>query len=303
MRNLQERKKTAGFQSPARRRLCPQQAPAASRHPQTPSALLPNPPAAARPQIQHREPLDTVVTAFLPLQPLYPALASAWRQHRPQERGAPLPPHNTPQMGSNGAARGTGQQGPQQHPKTQGWWCRGGCTAEAGWVSVSDRLGRPRGAGGRGAGRGGGAFKNSHPILSGEETWSHSWHISSSSCHAACKTILDEEGGRLVAPQGDAGGWTGGEQWGRGTPRDPPGCPANVQPERGRRLGEGLVCSQGAAAGDSAPAGARETPEGCPCSGHCHLEPCCPGTEPPQGARPPAQHSPPQQDPMRLPPL
>lgn len=92
-----------------------------------------------------------------------------------------------------------------------------------GWLGFCVRPARPSQGSRRTGGRkGGGAFKNSHPILSGEETWSHSWHISSSSCHAACKTILDEEGGRLVAPQGDAGGWTGGERWGRGTPGTPP---------------------------------------------------------------------------------
>lgn len=72
--------------------------PAASRHPQTPSAPLPKSPGAAGPQTQHREPPDTAVTAFLLLHPLYPALASARRQHRPQERGRP---HPTPQYTPN----------------------------------------------------------------------------------------------------------------------------------------------------------------------------------------------------------
>lgn len=92
-----------------------------------------------------------------------------------------------------------------------------------GWLGFCVRPARPSQGSRRTGGRkGGGAFKNSHPILSGEETWSHSWHISSSSCHAACKTILDEEGGRLVAPRGDSGVWTGGERWGHGTPGTPP---------------------------------------------------------------------------------
>lgn len=60
---------------------------------------------------------------------------------------------------------------------------------------------------------GGGVVKN-RLRFSREGTWSHSWHISSSSCHAACKTILSEEGAGSWSPGGLRGG-AAGRRWGQ----------------------------------------------------------------------------------------
>lgn len=69
-----------------------------------------------------------------------------------------------------------------------------------------------RGSGRRGSGKGGGVKNRLR--FSREGTWSHSWHISSSSCQAACKTILSEEGAGSWSPGGLRGG-AAGRRWGQ----------------------------------------------------------------------------------------
>lgn len=96
----------------------------------------------------------------------------------------------------------------------QGGRCRPAARAAADGLCLPapQRLRHPRGAGGGGAGRGG-VVKN-RLRFSREGTWSHSWHISSSSCHAACKTILSEEGAGSWSPGGLRGG-AAGRRWGQ----------------------------------------------------------------------------------------
>jgi len=110
-----------------------------------------------------------------------------------------------------------------------------------------------RGSGRREGGKGG--VKN-RLRFSQEETWSHSWHTSSSSCHAACKTTPCEEGAGSRPPGGLRGGVHGGGQatragapWHRHrSPRHPLGPPPVHTSKHGPRereapaqlLGQGL---------------------------------------------------------------
>lgn len=98
--------------------------------------------------------------------------------------------------------------------------------------------------GSRGGGREGGLINSLR--FSQEETWSHSWHISSSSCHAACKTIPSEEGAGS-GPRGGAGGRRRG--WG-GPPKTHPDPPAHTtDPERGKHQHGQLGAHGGSAFG------------------------------------------------------